>query len=194
MLSNSSPGASPVIPPEQLVTRIEQGDTVAEHQLVVQYQRGLMLALSRKSSIDVAEDVCQETWRVVLENIRAGKVREPERLAAYVVQTGRNQLLMYFRKYPAHTGAPHEADSDLTTNETPETQLRHQRLRTAIGALLNELPQERDRELLRRFYLQEQEKGEICKSLTLTERHFHRVLHRARQRFRELWEQTEMHW
>jgi len=44
----------------------------------------------------------------------------------------------------------------------------------------------RDRELLVRFYLQEESKEELCRAFGLTELHFNRVIHRARDRFRDL--------
>jgi DNA-directed RNA polymerase specialized sigma24 family protein len=55
-----------------------------------------------------------------------------------------------------------------------------------VRQLLNELPVERDRELLERLYVQDQDKEEICQALGLDSLHFNRVLHRAKQRFRQL--------
>jgi len=50
---------------------------------------------------------------------------------------------------------------------------------------------ERDHQILFRFYLQEQEKAEICRDLGLTSLHFNRVLFRARERYRALYEEAE---
>ena len=52
--------------------------------------------------------------------------------------------------------------------------------------LLAELDLERDREILARFYIAEQEKGTICRELGVAGDHFKRVLFRARERYREL--------
>ena len=46
---------------------------------------------------------------------------------------------------------------------------------------------DRDREILFRFYLAEDDKERICRDLGLTAVHFNRVLFRARERFRELY-------
>ena len=54
--------------------------------------------------------------------------------------------------------------------------------------VLAELPTPRDRELIVAFYLEEQDKDAICTRLGLTGEHFNRVVHRARERFRELLE------
>jgi RNA polymerase sigma-70 factor (ECF subfamily) len=60
-----------------------------------------------------------------------------------------------------------------------------------VRKVLGELKSERDRQVLFRFYVAEEEKEKICASLGLTSLHFNRVLFRARERFRELYEQEE---
>ena len=47
----------------------------------------------------------------------------------------------------------------------------------------------RDREILRRYYLSDDDKQRICQDLQLTSAHFDRVLFRAKQRMRELIDQ-----
>ena len=51
------------------------------------------------------------------------------------------------------------------------------------------MPAARDRDILVRFYLNDEAKEEICRELRLSEEHFNRVIFRARNRFRELLEQ-----
>jgi RNA polymerase sigma-70 factor, ECF subfamily len=57
-----------------------------------------------------------------------------------------------------------------------------------VRRLLAELPVERDREILRRHYLSEESKDSVCHALGIDDAHFRRVLHRAKQRLRELLE------
>src|SRR6185312_15443561 len=57
-----------------------------------------------------------------------------------------------------------------------------------VRRLLRELSSPRDREVLVRFYLKEEERGALCRSLGLTDLQFNRVIFRARERFRELLE------
>jgi RNA polymerase sigma-70 factor (ECF subfamily) len=61
----------------------------------------------------------------------------------------------------------------------------------AVRELLAGMPVERDRELLMRFYVQDQDKKEICKALGLDSLHFNRVLFRAKGRFRKLLEASQ---
>jgi RNA polymerase sigma-70 factor (ECF subfamily) len=44
----------------------------------------------------------------------------------------------------------------------------------------------RDREILVRVYLHDQDKDRVCRELGISEEHYKRVLHRARARFAEL--------
>jgi RNA polymerase sigma-70 factor (ECF subfamily) len=59
-----------------------------------------------------------------------------------------------------------------------------------VRQLLSELS-DRDREILRRFYIEEEDKERICADLKLSSLHFNRVLHRARERYRELYRKME---
>ena len=59
-----------------------------------------------------------------------------------------------------------------------------------VRRVINDLGSDRDRQLLFRFYIAEEEKESICADLGLTSIHFNRVLHRARERYRELYEKA----
>jgi RNA polymerase sigma-70 factor (ECF subfamily) len=52
--------------------------------------------------------------------------------------------------------------------------------------LLAELGTPRDREILTRVYLRDEDKDAICAALGVDATHFNRVLFRAKERFREL--------
>jgi hypothetical protein len=58
----------------------------------------------------------------------------------------------------------------------------------AAQSMLKEMPTARDRDLLVRFYLNDESKEAICASLGLSDEHFNRVIFRARNRFRALLE------
>ena len=50
------------------------------------------------------------------------------------------------------------------------------------------MTQTRDQDLLKRFYLSGDTKGDLCAEYGLTDSHFDRVIFRARQRFKSIWE------
>ena len=57
--------------------------------------------------------------------------------------------------------------------------------------VLAELKNDRDREILSRYYIADEAKEDICRDLELSDLHFNRVLFRARQRYRELFERRQ---
>jgi RNA polymerase sigma-70 factor (ECF subfamily) len=59
-----------------------------------------------------------------------------------------------------------------------------------VRRLIRELPTDRDRQLLLRYYVSEEEKESLCADLGLDSLHFNRVLFRARQRFKEILERS----
>ncbi|WP_444998293.1 RNA polymerase sigma factor [Aliikangiella sp. IMCC44359] len=89
----------------ELVKRIMQGDSKAEDEMVEQYQNGLKFVLNQwTSDREQARDVFQEIWRVVIENIRVGKLKNYKKLAGYIVKKSRLiQLIMSLRKIKKHS-------------------------------------------------------------------------------------------
>ena len=61
----------------------------------------------------------------------------------------------------------------------------------AIRRLLSSLPVQRDRDLLIRYYVNDEDKEDICAALDLSSLHFNRVLFRAKARFRKLLEERD---
>jgi RNA polymerase sigma-70 factor (ECF subfamily) len=173
----------------ELVARIRAGDAKAETELIERYRRGVSFLL-RELTRDVAdaEDLEQETFRLALEKVRAGELREPEKLVGFLRSLARNLFLgeQRRRKKQVDVDDVPLADSRLD----PFERTRRHEDSAVLRQLLTELEQERDREILLRFYLEEQERDRVCRELGLTEEHFHRVIHRARNRFRVLLEKS----
>ena len=179
--------------PAALVTRIRAGEVAAEHELVARYSRGVLVILRRLASeAGTLDDLYQEVFLRALEKIRAGDVREPERLSGFICGLTRNLAIDYFRRR-----AP---DASLSDSEAgaivadplagPLDRILQMEDDGCVRRLLSEMRNDRDRELLVRFYLAEDDKEQICAALSLTALQFNRVLHRARERFRELYQRA----
>ena len=81
-----------------LARRIEKGDHDAEAELAQLFHaRVRTMALVRLHGSDSAADIAQETVLSVLEALRAGKLREHEKLPAFVLATERNLINNHLR-------------------------------------------------------------------------------------------------
>jgi RNA polymerase sigma factor (sigma-70 family) len=82
-----------------LARRIEQGDREAETELARQfYVRVRPMASVQLRWSDAAVDIAQETIVQALEALRAGRLREPEKLPAFVLGIARNLINNHKRK------------------------------------------------------------------------------------------------
>jgi RNA polymerase sigma-70 factor (ECF subfamily) len=57
-----------------------------------------------------------------------------------------------------------------------------------VRQVISEMRADRDRQILYRFFITEEDKEKICADLDLTSLHFNRVLSRALKRFKDLYE------
>jgi len=180
-------------PPESIVRSIKDGDRAAEEELIVRYRRGVTVVLATSARRDAAavDDLFQETFRIAIEKIRGGSLRDPSRLAGFLCSIARNLAIEHFRKAAARRseGSPEELSLPSLVDDPLEGVLRTERA-TMVRRVLSELPAARDRQILFRFYIAEEEKETICRDLKLTGLHFNRVLFRARERYRELYRGT----
>lgn len=172
----------------ELVDRIRSGDRSAETELVERFERGIRILVRQRTGCSPeSEDLCQETFRIALEKIRSGNLRDPQRLAGFICGIARNLASDHLRKPARRTVDLEEVGplSDPKPDPADES-LRRERVEM-VRQVLQELRIDRDRMVLFRFYIAEEDKDSICASLGLSSQHFNRVLFRARERFRELY-------
>ncbi|HEX6998782.1 MAG TPA: sigma-70 family RNA polymerase sigma factor [Gammaproteobacteria bacterium] len=178
-----------------LVARIGRGDSAAEGEMVRRYQRGLLYLLGRRTrDADLARDLCQDTFRIAIEKLRAAPLEEPERLTAYLRGVALNLVLGHVRKDIRRATTADSEAVEAAADESrrgPFDAVSSEQVRRAVRLLLEELKTPRDREILTRLYVYEEDKESICRTLGVDAVHFNRVLFRAKQRFRELLLQAE---
>lgn len=173
----------------ELARRIRQGDRSAEEVLARRYGPKIEFVLRRHvHEPALAADLRQEALIVVIKRLRGDGIAEPDKLAAFLYQTAinlaRGEARTYFRR---NTHPDYEAvDRAATAEPLLVDRLERRELAEMVRTLLDELRQPRDRDILRRFYLREEDKQSICAALELSAEHFDRVLYRARQRFRQI--------
>ncbi|MEZ5456845.1 MAG: sigma-70 family RNA polymerase sigma factor [Lysobacteraceae bacterium] len=186
--SNESPQAGEDLNPG-LVRRIRHGDRAAEAELVRRYGRGLKLILERRiKDPELVQDVFQETFQTVLLRLRQESIDQPDRLSAFIHRTALYLAVSHYRKESRRLPTTDVAQLDqlLDDSANPYLQLAREQLRCAVMQLLDELDVPRDRELLMRHYLQDQDKSALCADFQLSSDQFDKVLSRARLRLKQL--------
>lgn len=185
---------------EKVVAAALDGDRQAESRMLAALRPGVLAVLRFGAFhrwID-AEDLTQETLQVVVERVRARTIDDPRKVFAFAAATARNMALNAARKMlRQQTVVDSELVDELAQNmetepgDMSEADDRH--LAQAVMALLDELPTQRDREVLVRFYLDGTDKQQLCRELGLSPKHFDRVLMRARTRLRTIVERRAPH-
>jgi RNA polymerase sigma-70 factor (ECF subfamily) len=172
-----------------LARQIHQGDRAAEQALVARYGPPLHFLLKQRTrDSELALDIRQDALRVVIEKLRAGTLEQPERLAGYLRGVAL-KLCGAQRRKEVRRATTADSDAIETVADDradPEEHLSEEQLRRAVRELLAELSTPRDRDILTRVYLLDEDKEAICTALGVDSLHFNRVLFRAKQRFREL--------
>ena len=175
---------------DEMVARIAQGDPAMERLFVQRYRRGVTLLVRRhcRPNDPDVPDLIQDVLTNVLQRLRDGAVRDAAALPGYLqVSVARITAAEYRRRgrraqVPVDDEEPDRAEH----GGDVATELDEARRDRLVRELIERLPTPRDREVLRRFYLDEQSKVEVCSSLGIDADHFHRVVFRARQRLKEL--------
>lgn len=172
-----------------LVARIAGGDRSAETELVQRFERGVRALIRRhcRSGDPVVDDLVQDVLTDVIEQLRAGGIRDGAALPAYIRSTAVYATTAEYRRRRPMQSV--DALENLAGGENPHTHVDVAQRAALLRRLLEEMPIARDREILSRFYLVEQDKDAVCRDLDIDPSHFHRVVFRARERFRALIEQ-----
>jgi RNA polymerase sigma-70 factor (ECF subfamily) len=145
------------------------------------------LILRRVRDPEVAADILQDAAVTTLEKLRTGEIAHPENLGGYLYRVALNHLRNHRRKDRSALSSADALDElPASENDAEWESVGGGQWAAAARRLLEELPVPRDREVLVRFYLDDEDRENICRELRLSEEHFNRVIFRARNRFREL--------
>ncbi len=172
----------------ELVERIRDGETDGMEELYQLFSKGIRFYLCRQLGPQELDDKIHDTFVVVVQAIRRGDLREPERLMGFIRTIVRRQVAAHIDKVVHKRKEQTELDTSSPLPDprrNPEdTAIFHQK-RELLRRVLAELT-ERDREILTRFYLHEQSQEQICEEMDLSETQFRLLKSRAKSRFGEL--------
>ena len=162
----------------RLVTKIQLGDQRAEAEFVKVYSAILMsIVLAEVQDTDIAGDCYQNTLLIALRKIRAGDIRKPESILAFLRRTAANVIITHHRREKRYTNL---GDRVFQLPGQVEDVAPLEKDREIINCLLKKLLKQLsipwDREILQRFYLYEEDKQSICRDFGIKPEHFDRVL------------------
>ncbi len=133
------------------------------------------------------DDLVQETLARFFRAEQRNTIRNTEESGAFVSGICRNVILEYRRRVRREPQIDPEAPIP-DAGVRPEAEILE--VRDAIDHSLKELA-ERDRAVLRSFYLEGKDKDQICRQWGMNDAQFRVVLFRAKERFRRAYG-TEM--
>src|SRR4051794_8335505 len=171
-----------------LVGKIQAGDQEGMEQLYVLFARGVRFFLYRRLGRQELEDKIHDVFLIVVQAIRKGDLREPERLMGFVRTVVRRQVAAHIDEvvHSRREEVSLEPGTILPDrSSTPEENAMGEERTNLMRRVLKGLST-RDREILTRFYLHEQPQDQICREMKLTDTQFRLLKSRAKARFGEL--------
>jgi RNA polymerase sigma-70 factor (ECF subfamily) len=173
---------------QDLVERIHKGDESGMEELYRLFGRGIRYYLCRQLGHQELDDKVHDTFVIVVQAIRRGELREPDRLMGFVRTVVRRQVAAYIDE--AVHSRRDELNLDLGVrvadrrSDPEQTAAFRQKVEFMLEVLRS--LSERDREILTRFYLDEQSQETICREMDLSETQFRLLKSRAKARFGEV--------
>ena len=171
-----------------LVAKVKAGEDAGMEQLYKLFSRGIRYYLCRQLGPQELEDKVHDTFLIVVNAIRRGDLREPERLMGFVRTVVRRQVAAYIEQAVHSRREQTDLESGVTVadrKENPEQEAMIRQKADLMKSVLGALS-ERDRDILVRFYLKEQTQEQICREMSLTETQFRLLKSRAKAKFGEL--------
>ena len=173
----------------EIVARIREGDAAAMEELYAIFARGIRYFLLRNLGSEELDDRVHDCFVIVTEAIQNGEVRDPARLMGYVRTVVKRQIASAIDtavdQRRTHVNYDETMFGITDFNYDPEQSIiSRQRSEIARKVLLS--ISRRDREILDRFYVQEQTQEQICDEMGLTATQFRLLKSRAKTRFGNL--------
>jgi RNA polymerase sigma-70 factor, ECF subfamily len=177
---------------DNYLRQLREGDFVTQDHFRKYFTALMKVKLqSRLKSPEAIEDVQQETFVRFYAALREGKIREPKSLGSYVNSMCNNVLKESWR----HEDPAVSLDDD-NTPELPAApfdlskMIDDKQAAQKVQKVIEQLP-ERDRRVLRAIFFEERDKDEVCRELGITRDNLRLLLHRAKQKFRNLYEDED---
>jgi RNA polymerase sigma factor (sigma-70 family) len=153
------------------------------------FAKGVRFYLCRQLGPQDVDDKVHDTFLIVVQAIRKGDLREPERLMGFVRTVVRRQVAAFIdlavqsRRDMSDMETTKSVIDEVVTD--PEDFVIQEQQVEIMREVLSGISI-RDREILSRYYIDEQSPQEICEAMNLSETQFRLLKSRAKARFGEL--------
>ena len=140
---------------------------------------------SNVRSVQLREDIVQETFLRAIAFLKRGQLDHPERLGAFMCRVCDNITKEYFRKLGRDFSLPEGQLGDPPDEAAgSEEKLVTDERKQSVRKVLEELP-ERDRRVLKALFIEDRDKDEVCREFNVDRNYLRVLLHRAKAKFRE---------
>ena len=170
---------------QDYVNRLTRGDADTETHFTNYFGALLLIKLrGRLRTPQLVEDARQETFLRVLNVLRKkGGIQHPERLGAFVNAVCENVLSEFFRAGTRFQQVPENAIEPADESASAESQCLSEERKGIIRRVMLTLAAP-DQQILRKYFLEEQDKDEICKEMGIDRDYLRVRIHRALARIR----------
>lgn len=171
-----------------VVDQIRDGNPEGEETLYRELHSGARLFLQRRLGTNDVEDRIHDMFLIVIQTIRRGELRQPERLMSFIRTVLYRQLNSGISRLidERATSAAIDAIASLSSREPdPEQQVLSQERVDAMQKGMKKM-KAKDVEILTRYYLRGQPPDRICAEMALTLTQFTLRKSRAKARLTAL--------
>lgn len=171
-----------------LVERIQSGESDGMQELYFLFSKGIRFYLCRQLGSQEVDDKIHDTFIIIVQSIRRGELREPERLMGFVRTIVRRIVAAHVERAVRNRRDRRDVEWGMHIVDpagNPEEVVGFRQRAELMRNVLNELSHQ-DRMILTRFYLDEQSQHHVCTEMALTPTQFRLLKSRAKKRFADL--------
>lgn len=191
LLCSIQPDVTEPLFDENYLHALARRDADAENFLVAHFSRPVQSKLRvHLRSPELIQDARQETFLRLLRYFHQGKTLDnPHSLPGFVHSVCHNVALEFLRSHTRHPQMAENGPDTIDPGCGPEAQAMTEERRKMVEQVLSEMP-EKDRILLRRVCLDEEDKDKVCQEYHVDRDYLRVLLYRARIRFRAVMAQA----
>lgn len=170
-----------------IVARVRRDDPRGIEELYLLFAKGARFYFCRHLGLEDLDDRVHDTFLIVLDSVKRGELRDPQRLMGFIRTILRRQVATYVRANVDDRYAPLDSESDycLDFRGCPEERIIDGETVDLMDRVMRVMSI-REREILTRFYLLEQAPEFICREMRINMTQFRLMKSRAKGRFGEL--------